>query len=317
MSDFDAYKDDVERVSSPSDHEIDRLVTGRALGADGALDEIAAFLEDVRPYFQERPDDATAAQHLAAIAQASGALHDDASVAVRGSSADRARSQGARSRSRSKPRRRKLLVLAATLGVLLAFGGAAYAGALPGPMQGAVSDLVGNVGVSVPGDGDSDGGDSDDGDQGGSDDGHVGNLDDRDPGDVDRGEQRVDEGPADERDDDQRDEAGDGAGDNADEGNSNDDDQGEQEDGDEGQQGGQDDADQDDQDGNGPGGKDDGNRARGDDDEEESRQSESDRAQPPSAGRSESAPRPATEVQGCPVEGATARLSRGGRSECR
>jgi hypothetical protein len=319
VSDFDAYEEDVGRLSSLSDHEIDRVLTGRALGADGALEEIAAFLEDVRPYFQEPPNDVTAAQHLAAIGQATRALSDGTGVAVHGFSADRARSQRARSRSRSTLGRRKLLVLAAALGVLLAFGGAAYAGALPGPVQGAVSDLVGNVGVSVPGDGD---GDSDDGGQGGSDDGPVGDHEDRDLGDVDRGEQPVDEGPPndvgdDQRgdvDDDQQGEGNDGAGDNADDGDGNDDDQGEQEDVDEGHGGGQEDAGEDDDDQ----GEDNGNRGHGDDDDGESGQGKDETSSKPrSSGRSESAPQVAAELQACLPGGATARPSRGGPPRCR
>jgi hypothetical protein len=307
VSDFDAYEDDVERSSSLSDHEIDRLVTGRPLSTDAALQEITAFFEDVRPYFWERPNDLTASRHLAAIAEATRALSDGTSVTVRGTSANRAR---------SALRRRKLLVLAAAFGVLLAFGGAAFAGALPGPVQGAVSDLVRNVGVSVPGDGDSDDGDSEEGGQGGIDDGPVGDHDDRDLGDVAGGDQRVDKGPGDDvGDDQQRDgddhsqgEADDAVGDKADD-DRNDDDQGAHEEIDEGQQGGQQDGDEDDDDQ-----REDDN---GNGDGESGRDKDGTSNQPRSSGWRESAPHLAAEVPGCHLAGATARLSRAGRPGCR
>ena len=238
MSDFDAYRDDMERISRLSDQEIDRLLAGKAPAGDADLEELAAFVQDVETLFKESPTEETAARQLAAIAEAAHLLPVPA---------DRERSGHPRFRVRSKPMRAKLVVASAGLLLVMAFGGAAYAGALPGSVQGTVADLVGSVGVTLPGE-DADDGDGDDFD------GDVNNVDEGDKEDFDDGPGAVDESPVDDIDDDSKgdvdddqqgdvdddqgdDDQGDddqGDDDQGDDDQGDDDDQGEQEDADEG-----------------------------------------------------------------------------------
>jgi uncharacterized membrane protein YgcG len=239
LSNLDAYEDDMGRISNLSDRDLDRLLAGKApLGADN-LDDVVAFVGDVKVDFQVVPDEATAAKHLAAINAAAG----DAAT-----SADRERPTQRSSRSKFMGRNRKLVTaIVAGVLVLSVFGGAAYAGALPAPVQNAVSGVADDIGVSLPdsNDGDvanvddgqvgntDDGavGDSDDGAVGDSDDGAVGNTDDGAVGDENQGDQNnADDGAAgDQSEGDQG---------NADQGQDGNQDQGGQADQDAGDQGG-------------------------------------------------------------------------------
>jgi hypothetical protein len=274
LSDYDAYPDDMERISRLSDGEIDGILAGQAPSEDTDLEELAAFMLDVGWLFRESSTEETAARHLAAIAEAVRLLPEDAGGVTprRGSSSVRERSGHARFRLRSKPMRAKLLVATASLLLLLAFGGAAFAGALPGPVQGTVADVVGNVGVTLPGDGsdvDSDdesvieGDDSSDvdtDDQGDDDKGQPADDDQGDQGDDEQGDDdQGDQGDDEQGDDDQGDQ-GDDQGDD-DQGDQGDDDQGDDDQGDQG------DDDQGDDDQGDQGDDDQGNDDQSDDDQ--------------------------------------------------
>jgi hypothetical protein len=74
LSDFDAYQDEMRVLSRLSDSEIDRLIDGGGSNGDGATDELAAFVADLRAVCMSPPDASIAARHLAAIAEASDAL---------------------------------------------------------------------------------------------------------------------------------------------------------------------------------------------------------------------------------------------------
>jgi hypothetical protein len=150
----------MERLARLSDRSLDGLFAGQVPADDGDLADLAAFVRDLSEVFEERPAEETTAQHLAAIAAASRHLGESDALAAtppRGSTADRGRSPPLRLR-RTMVKRHSLSSLpvrraagTALMLLLSAIGGAAYAGALPGPLQGRVSDLAKNVGVSLPG----------------------------------------------------------------------------------------------------------------------------------------------------------------------
>ena len=99
---------------------------------------VAAFLDDMRNLFVEAPRAAVADAHLASIVEAArtaGAAALEPAIAGR----------------RTRHRRTRIGAVAAGLAVLAALSGAAYAGALPGPVQGKVADIAKNVGISLPG----------------------------------------------------------------------------------------------------------------------------------------------------------------------
>jgi hypothetical protein len=131
-----------------NDQELDRVLSGRALADDRDLDELAAFVGELIYAFRAAPDAVTEARHLNAIRQGIRALPPDGLVLT------------AATAGKTGPARRNGWLLGGSwaarllLAGALAFGlfsGVAYAGALPGPVQGAVSDVARNVGVSLPG----------------------------------------------------------------------------------------------------------------------------------------------------------------------
>ena len=181
MSEFDAYQDDMERIANLSEQEIDRLLAGKLASGEGDLGELATFLQEMRVLLEPSSGEADA-QNIAAIVGAAQIGAAETAPPEPGESLPkRERSGHTRFRLWRKPMRAKLLLTTAGLLLLMAFGGAAYAGALPGPVQGTVADFAGNVGVDLPG------GDVDDGPVGNVDDGPMGDVDDGPMGDVDDG----------------------------------------------------------------------------------------------------------------------------------
>jgi hypothetical protein len=243
----------MDKIARLTDRELDLLLAGKAPSDYGSLDDVAAFVGEVATVLQETPDEATAARHLAAISAV--AREEFSQPTVSPSRADR---KAHCFRTRSKPVFRnplsglagKMALIAVV--VLAAFGGTAYAGGLPDPLQGAVADMADSLGVSLPGaDNDSDdvavNGDEDsalddsvgNGDEGAvSDvnDGEVDSIDEDDQGNADEDDQgsaaEDDQGNADEDDqssaaeddqgsaaeDDQGGDAGDQTGDSGDQG---------------------------------------------------------------------------------------------------
>ena len=139
MSDGDAYEDEMAMLSRPSDRDLDGLIAGRAPDDGGDFDELASFVRELKQAFDSSPNTTTEARHLHAIAAAARLATHSAPLPAP---------------TRPAPAKRRLwarpLVLAGALTLGL-FCGVAYAGALPGPVQGAVADVAGNVGVSLPG----------------------------------------------------------------------------------------------------------------------------------------------------------------------
>ena len=223
MSGFDAFQEDMERISSLSDQEIERLLIANLQSGERDLEELSVFIQDVKTLLAEPPNEGTAAKHLAAMTDLAQRLAEGETPAVpvqAGSASARGRS--GHTRTWRKPMRLKLLVAAVGLVLMAVFGGAAYAGVLPAPVQSSVADLAGKVGVILPvdetdidegdvtdvdGDDQSDVDSDDEGDvestnQGDDDQGHQ--ADDDDQGDDDRSHKADDDqGDDDEGDDDQ------------------------------------------------------------------------------------------------------------------
>jgi hypothetical protein len=144
LTGYGAHQDDMSSLSKLSDRDADAIVGGNAPRGEDELKELALFFREARNVLAEPPTAATAATHLAAIVE----------------TARVAGSQSAGRRASVPPKRRKLrpvalpvrlAAAAAGLALVAAFGGAAYAGGLPDPVQGRVAELVGNVGISLPG----------------------------------------------------------------------------------------------------------------------------------------------------------------------
>jgi hypothetical protein len=116
-----------------SDREVDAVLAGRQTG--GELDDVATFFRELRENLVEAPLATLEATHLAAISEATRLAPSPA--------------------TQQRPRFRRLAarttIAAVGLALVAAFGGAAYAGALPSGVQGKVADIVGNVGLSLPG----------------------------------------------------------------------------------------------------------------------------------------------------------------------
>jgi hypothetical protein len=116
-----------------SDREVDAVLAGRQTG--GELDDVATFFRELRENLVEVPSATLEATHLAAISEATRLAPPPA--------------------TQQRPRNRRFAarttIAAVGLAIMAAFGGAAYAGALPAGVQGKVADIAGNVGLSLPG----------------------------------------------------------------------------------------------------------------------------------------------------------------------
>jgi hypothetical protein len=78
VSDFDAYEDDMRWLFAPDDREIDRLLESETLADDERLDDLSAFLAELKDAYLEPVDEGIEIRHLAAIG---GALRSAASEA--------------------------------------------------------------------------------------------------------------------------------------------------------------------------------------------------------------------------------------------
>jgi hypothetical protein len=215
-----------EMGSHPFDDELDRMLSGTP-GTSAEADALGVFVRDLQAAFATTPTSEDV--HVAAMTEASQLLADKGDPAVMPvSNADAPATQASRlpkqRRNEVKDRNLKqilLRVLVPTFATLVIFSGMAFAGVLPGPLQGA-ADTVGSwVGLGD----DDQGGDATvattDDDQGESD------ATDDDQGDVesdDQGEDGDHQGEdADDQGDDEQDATDDDQGGSAE----SDDDQGE------------------------------------------------------------------------------------------
>lgn len=154
MSDEGAYPYEMERLSRLTDADLDGLLAGD-VPSHGQAVELSRFIESLDDAFTSPLDEATAASHLAAITDLARAVqpHPRSTVV----------------QPRLPSSRRAKILAACSVAVIGALGGAAYAGALPGPVQKTVSNAASTVGVDLP---------SDDGEVGNVENGTVGNVDD-------------------------------------------------------------------------------------------------------------------------------------------
>ncbi len=184
MSGFGVEPEDMRRATV-LDKKLDALLAGRdPAPGDEMAAELALMLDEVRAAFpavvvSEQVEDA----HIARIVEAAESVAPVTApmAPARSSFLDRMRAGLSRR------------VAAASLAFTAAFGGAAYAGALPDPVQRAVSNAAGAVGVELPKPGDRD--------DKGSVTGNDERRDERDPEDATNGPGADDPGSSDAADD--------------------------------------------------------------------------------------------------------------------
>jgi len=140
---------------------IERLLSGYASHDDAALGEVAQFLDAVRDAYPEVGTDGCQDAHLARMFEAAQLLADTGDPAARPVS----NASGSDTQTAGLPKLRriemlkalmgstKFKVIAASLALLVASAGTAFAasqGALPVPLQSAVSGAAGAVGIEMP-----------------------------------------------------------------------------------------------------------------------------------------------------------------------
>jgi hypothetical protein len=143
-----------------SDWDLDRLLAGKAPEGDEELEELAAFLREVKAAHLKFPPESMEARQLAAILEAAQLLSDKGEPVVRPAS----KAPGPdRQASRLPSWRRKPVfstiwakVAVASVAAVLLCSGLAVAGALPDPLQTAAANAAGEVGVSLDNPGDVD-----------------------------------------------------------------------------------------------------------------------------------------------------------------
>jgi hypothetical protein len=157
MSRGDAYEDEVHSLRHISDEDADRLLRGDLPAGDRALDELAAFVQDVGVAYSAPPTEPVQARHLDAMRRAARPR-----AAGWNPSAEPAEAGSAPGRDGPGLPERALRILAgltprpglagaaAALAVCLAFSTLTALGRLPEPVQAAVAGAARAVGVSVP-----------------------------------------------------------------------------------------------------------------------------------------------------------------------
>ncbi len=145
MNGSGANEDEMRFFSNLGEHEIDRMLAGEPTADD--LDDVASFFRELRTSLDETPLPQVEARHLAGI-------FEEARHLQRSGAGRRQISAPRSTRQRHGLFRRpaaRVTIAAVGLAALAAFGGAAYAGALPAPVQRPIADLARNVGLSLPG----------------------------------------------------------------------------------------------------------------------------------------------------------------------
>ncbi len=141
MNELGANEDDMRFFTKLSEREFDGILAGKAPG--GELEDVAAFFRELRVSLEEAPSPSIEDGHLAAIIEEARDLHPFAPEPQITPSLG--------------PRLRRPRLAARAPGAAVGraapapCGGAAYAGALPAPVQSKVADIARNVGISLPG----------------------------------------------------------------------------------------------------------------------------------------------------------------------
>ena len=133
------------------DATVDRLLDGQE-PADSRLEGVAEFLQDLRSAYPEESTTALEAAHLGAMLEAAQLLAEKHAPAEQSLESALAWQQWLARALSFRGLAAHKWAAAGALSVLgvMAFGGAAYAGLLPAPIQSAASAFVGQVGITIP-----------------------------------------------------------------------------------------------------------------------------------------------------------------------
>jgi hypothetical protein len=141
----------MKRFSDTNDADFERLLRQRSAENDASPHEdVSRFFSAIEDVCPEESTSALEERHVAAMMGTARAM--EASVEANKLISEAASASRARSRfiARFASHGWSSVAGIALLLVFLAFGGAAYAGVLPDPIQQATSDLAGRIGVHVP-----------------------------------------------------------------------------------------------------------------------------------------------------------------------
>lgn len=143
MNGLGAHEDDMRFFARLSEREIDSVLAGKAPADDPDLQAVATFFRDVKVGLAETPAAPVEVAHLTRIFAAA----NESAVFL----PEQRISAGvpARRRNPFSSLAARVTIAAVGLAAIAAFGGAAYAGVLPGPVQSKVSDIARNVGISL------------------------------------------------------------------------------------------------------------------------------------------------------------------------
>ena len=149
----------MSRFEDLSDHELDRLLAGKAPLEGEEFEDLVAFVQDLRAtYPEEAVGPATQARHLTAIVGMAHLLAEKGDLTQRSGSkaVGPARQASGLPKWRRRPVLRKMFaplaakVAVAVVALLTAFSGLAVAGTLPRPLQSFAADAASLVGVDLP-----------------------------------------------------------------------------------------------------------------------------------------------------------------------
>jgi hypothetical protein len=136
----------MRRFPDTDDTRIERLFDGRVPFDDADLGQVARFLGGLGDALPQEQTSELETVHLAAMAEAVRLLPADAR-----SDASRTSWRGPAERQSFKTAfARGWAIAAVALAGVLAFGGAAYAGVLPAPLQHAVATAIQSAGIHIP-----------------------------------------------------------------------------------------------------------------------------------------------------------------------
>lgn len=141
-----------------SEQDIERIIGGQAPDGDEALEDIAMFFKDLDETYPEVSTESHESAHIHAMIQTAQLLADNGKPVVRPAS----KAHGPESQVSGLPNLRRNIMVkvmlastrvkaaAAGVALVLVFGGTAFAGVLPAPIQDAVADAVKPIGIDLP-----------------------------------------------------------------------------------------------------------------------------------------------------------------------
>jgi uncharacterized membrane protein YgcG len=140
----------MKRFSDTNDADFERLLGERVAENDASPhDAVTGFFSAIEDIYPEEPTSALEERHVGAMMGTARAM--EASVEANQLIAEAASASRARSRFIARFASHGWSSVAGiALLLVFAYGGAAYAGVLPDPIQQATSDLVARIGVHVP-----------------------------------------------------------------------------------------------------------------------------------------------------------------------